>query len=123
MINSGYGFGILRRGGTVGKPTSINMVFPFFQSKIAWCDDAYLNIMHVAKKITSRLHEKGINCWGSDDEENKIIKYYNPTKQRESVQPKIVMYGLEEKPSKGAIGWIDLSAIKDNRGRRHRQYH
>ncbi len=76
LINSGHGFGILKDEKT-NTPTSINIVFPFFQTKLKWCDDSYLNIMHTAKDILDRLHEPNINCWGDHQQENTIISYYN----------------------------------------------
>lgn len=76
--------------------------------------------MRTAKKITSRLHEPGINCWGEDSKENRLVTYYNPKKKKESSQPTIVMFEKKKGQSNGPIGWIDLSNIKDNRGRRFR---
>ena len=124
MINSGYGFGILRSGGKTNSPTSINIVFPFFQTKIAWCDDSYLNIMQTAKKITERLHEPYVNCWGEHQEENRLISFYNPPKRNtnNTVQMTIFDVGEEQLHRNGRmIGKVDLSMIQDNKPRRFRR--
>ena len=115
LINSGHGFGILRSGGKTNSPTSVNIVFPFFQTKIAWCDRSYLNVLQTAKKIISRLHEPSINCWGDENEENRLISYYNPSKTG-LIQS--VMFKAEDDTSHQngrIIGKIDLSSIKDYR--------
>ena len=115
LINSGHGFGILRKNGETNTPTSVNIVFPFFQTKIAWCDNTYLNIIQTAKKIVDCLHQPNINCWGEDKKENKLISFYNPPKKA-SAQP-ILMSSVNDAEHRNGrgIGMIDLSQIKDYR--------
>lgn len=120
LINSGYGFGILRKDGTTSSPTSVNIVFPFFQSKIAWCDNSYVNIMYTAKKIISRLHEPNINCWGDHEHENRLISYYNPSPQKpveEVIQIKSI--DLSSHRNGRIVGKIDLSQFSDSSKRGH----
>ncbi len=116
LINSGHGFGVLRKDGETNTPTSVNIVFPFFQTKIAWCDNTYLNIIQTAKKIVDRLHQPNINCWGEYEKVNKLISYYNPPKNVSS-QPVFFSIGGDDAEHRNGrfIGKIDLSQIKDYR--------
>ena len=117
LINSGHGFGILRKNGETNTPTSVNIVFPFFQTKIAWCDNTYLNIIQTAKKIVDRLHQPNVTYWGEDEKDNKLISFYNPPK-KESVQPVFISISIgddDEHRNGRIIGKIDLSQIKDYR--------
>lgn len=120
MINSGHGFGILKSGGKTNSPTSVNIVFPFFQTKIAWCDDSYQNIMQTAKKITGRLHEPFNNCWGEHQEENRLISFYNPPKRDTNKSVQITLFDIGEELSRHngrLIGKMDLSMIKGYKSR------
>lgn len=114
LINSGHGFGILRKGGKTNTPTSVNIVFPFFQTKIAWCDNSYLNIMHTAQKVFNRLHEPNINCWGDSENENRLIAYYNKSSNLDKEHKEIETSPIDSSSlSVKVVGKIDLSAIKD----------
>ena len=125
LINSGHGFGILRRDGKTNSPTSVNIVFPFFQNKIDWCDNTYINIMRTAKKIMDRLHEPNINCWGDDKEENKLVSYY-ALKKATPVQPIVQSITKESQKSIShqngrIIGKMDLSIFNSD-GKKRRNY-
>lgn len=109
IINSGYGFGILDKKGITKTPTSVNIVFPFIQTKINWCDGSYLNILKTAYKICSRLPEPNINCWGEYKELNRLIKYYNKNeKTNENSTSKNPIYT----PQMNALNKIDLSQLQ-----------
>lgn len=114
LINSGHGFGILRKDGETNTPTSVNIVFPFFQTKIAWCDNSYINIIKKAKRIISRLHEPNINCWGNYQDENRLISYYTSISTTDR-EPDIQIEIVDESSHRNGrmIGKIDLSKIKD----------
>ncbi len=122
LINSGHGFGILRSGGRTNSPTSINIVFPFFQTKIAWCDRSFLNVMQTANRITNRLHEPDKNCWGNHDKKNRMISYYNISMEQ-NTQPVITRNVEEDTHRNGrVVGKIDLSELKDFKSKNYRRF-
>lgn len=121
LINSGHGFGILRKGGKTNSPTSINIVFPFFQTKMAWCDRSFLNIMQTARRIIERYHEHNVDCWGDYKEGSRLISYYNSTESKKNQQDNLhVYYQVPDKDVKSGlkiIGKMDISLLDHNRRR------
>ena len=80
--------------------------------------------MQVAKKITDRLHEPNINCWGDHQRENRLITFYNPTKSDTNKTIQITLFDMDREHSHRngrIIGKVDLSKIVDYRARGHRR--
>ena len=76
-MSSGHGFDIFGRSKDVGKPTTINIAFPFVQNKLLWCDGSYLNVISQADFISNkRLNKPNLNYWGDIERTNRIIQYY-----------------------------------------------
>lgn len=82
-ISSGHGFDIFGRSKEIGKPTTINIAFPFIQNKLLWCDGSYLNVINQAESISqNRLIEPNINYWGDENKSNRIIQYYSDSSNK-----------------------------------------
>ncbi len=122
LINSGHGFGILREGGKTNTPTSVSIVFPFLQTKIAWCDNSYLNIMKIANRIVSSYQKQNVSYWGDENKNNRLISFYCPPKAI-NTQPTIHYSAPDENNHRNGriIGKIDLSHFKDHK-RANRKY-
>ena len=114
LINSGHGFGILRKGGKTNTPTSVSIVFPFFQTKIAWCDNSYINIMKTAHRIVSSYQNQNATYWGDDNKNNRLISFYCPPKTINTQSAVHFSVPDENNHRNGrVIGKIDLSHFKD----------
>lgn len=108
-ISSGHGFDIFGKVKDVGKPTTINIAFPFIQNKLLWCDGSYLNVITQAESVCNRFVEPNINYWGDDNRTNRIIQYYTRKNNNTQINPIIEV-------SKGAFQpnmKIDLSKLPD----------
>ena len=111
LINSGHGFGILKKDGSTNTPTSISIVFPFFQTKIAWCDNSYLNIMKTSKVVINRYLQPNINFWGDNEKENRLISFYNPSNSKQNSNTVSDLFGSVDESSHQngrSLGKIDL---------------
>jgi hypothetical protein len=109
-ISSGHGFDIFGKAKGVKKPTSISIAFPFIQSKLLWCDGAYINVIKKANVICNRLVEYNINYWGDKDQSNRIISNYcssnsdkNTTQHSQQLKSSPLTAGMK----------IDLSNLPD----------
>ncbi len=76
-IGCGAGFDLFKKG-HAKKLTTVNVVFPFLQSNMEWCDTAFCNLINSAKKIDNcaiRNEDTGYkNYWG--DKENRLLNIF-----------------------------------------------
>lgn len=108
-ISSGHGFDIFGKTKDIGKPTTINIAFPFLQSKLLWCDGSYLNVIAQAVSVSNRLAEPNINYWGDEDRSNRILQYYTKIEKNSQKSPTVDV----SKMVLHANMKIDLSTIPD----------
>ncbi len=75
-IGCGHGFDIFKSNNKKClKPTSVNVIFPFLQSTIDWCDKLFIkNIRKV--EVNKTAHDSIRKVWGDKDQFCYLEKYY-----------------------------------------------
>lgn len=71
-ISCGHGFDIFTANGPIDKATTINIVYPFFQTSIQWADQAYINLLHDAQAVDKQA-DLNVNYWGIRKHGNRLF--------------------------------------------------
>jgi len=110
-IGSGYGFGLFDNSNGKMFPiqnTTVNSMYPFFQSHAQWLDVSYLQTLNNLAAILSANTEKGKNYWGNDYSGTcRMVSHYlgNDKKKEHKI---LRLSETPELPKSNLKGKIDL---------------
>ena len=118
-IGSGFGFGIFAKKEDSDEKsfpiqnTTVNVMFPFFQSHAQWVDAAYMQILNNVNDIISTNTVKGKNYWGNDYSGTcrMVTHYFGNDKKQEVETPKPQAPQIFGKIDLETGNWIDSNRM------------